>query len=89
MEITLDIPESVATSLSRGGVAVPRAVLEGFAVEGYRQGLLTAMQVRLLLDHGSRWETQDFLRSREALRGLTAEEILEDAALASAARAGA
>jgi hypothetical protein len=76
----------VAASLGRGGMAVPRAILEGFAAEAHRQGLLTAMQVRLLLSHESRWETQEFLASRDALRSLSAEEILQDADTAFTAR---
>ena len=86
MTITLDIPDAVAASLGRSGAAIPRTVLEGFAVEAYRQGLLTAMQVRMLLGHQSRWETQEFLASHDAIRSLTADEILKDAGVAEAAR---
>jgi len=86
MKITLDIPEAVVASLGRGGLAVPQAILEGFAAEAYRQELLTAMQVRVLLGHDSRWETQEFLASRDALRSLSAEEILKDADTAFSAR---
>ena len=86
MTITLDIPDAVAASLDRLGAPISRAVLEGFAVEAYRQGQLTAMQVRTLLGHESRWETQEFLASHDAVRSLSADEILKDVEVAWAAR---
>lgn len=85
--ISLDIPDAVADSLDKLGPSVPRAILEGFAVEAHRQGLLTAMQVGLLFGHVSRWETQRFLASRDALRSLSVDDILEDAEVAASARA--
>ena len=52
-----------------------RTVLEDFAVESYRQGRLTAFQVRQLLGHDSRWETEEFLSTREAWPATTVEEL--------------
>ena len=57
-------------------------MLEGFAVEAFREGRLSAFQVRSLLQHESRWETQAFLSSHEAWAQLSMEEILSDAATA-------
>lgn len=86
MNISFDIPDAVADSLDKLGPSVPRAILEGFAAEAHRQGLLTAMQVGLLLGHESRWETQKFLASRDALRSLSVDEIIKDAEVAASAR---
>ncbi len=61
-------------------------VLEDAAVEAYRQGKLTAMQVRVLLGHESRRETQEVLASHDAIRSLGADEVLVDAEVAWAAR---
>ncbi|MBL9131558.1 MAG: UPF0175 family protein [Verrucomicrobiaceae bacterium] len=78
MNVTLDIPDVLASSLSRVQASLPRVVLEGFAVEAYRQGILSAAEVRVLMRHESRWETEDFLSAHDAWPGTTAEEISQD-----------
>ncbi len=75
MNVTLDIPDVLASSLSRVQASLPRVLLEGFAVEAYRQGILSAAEVRVLMSHDSRWETEDFLSAHDAWPGTTAEEI--------------
>ena len=86
MQVTMDIPEGVSRDLAAGFDNLGRAALEALAAEAYRRGVLTALQVRLLLGHESRWETQDFLASRDALRSLSADEILSDSETAFSAR---
>ena len=86
MIVTLEIPDDIAAGWPQGSDGMARTVLEDFAVEAYRQGRLTAFQLRQLLGHGSRWETRDFLASHDALPGLTLEEVLKDAAVAAAIR---
>ena len=86
MIVTLNIPDDVATNLGIEEPALPRAMLEAFAIEGYREGRLSAKQVRLILGHDSRWETEDFLSTHDVWPGLTAEEILEDSRIAAAAK---
>ena len=86
MQVTMDIPEGISRALSAEFENLGRAALEALAAEAYRRGVLTALQVRLLLGHESRWETQDFLASRQAIRSLSADEILSDAEIAFSAR---
>ena len=78
MTLSLTIPEVLATSLQQMQPSLPRVLLDGFAVEAYRRGMLSAAEVRVLLGHDSRWETEDFLAAHEAWPGTTAEEIAED-----------
>ncbi len=66
MELTLEIPDEIAACLAGPGRALSRTALEALAVEGYRGGALTTKQVRLLLGHLSRWETEDFLSAHGA-----------------------
>lgn len=89
MNVTLNIPDEVVANLGIEEPALPRALLEAFAAEGYKDGRLTAHQVRLLLSHDSRWETEHFLAAHRAWSGLTAEEILDDAKTAAAAQSPA
>ena len=84
MTLQLEIPDELATMLSSPACDTARTVLEGFAVEAFRDGRLTTFQVRQLLEHDSRWETQAFLSAHGAWPTLTAEEILADADTAAA-----
>jgi hypothetical protein len=79
MTVTLNIPDELDASLrSACGTDVPRAVLEAFAVESYRMGTLSAAEVRVLLRHDSRWETEAFLSAHDAWPGTTAQQVAED-----------
>lgn len=78
MTVTLTIPDVLAASLNRVEPALPRVLLDGFAVEAYRQGMLSASEVRVLMGHDSRWETEDFLAAHEAWPGTTAAQVAED-----------
>jgi hypothetical protein len=78
MTLTLEIPDSIAPAWKSEGEDVARAILEDSAVEAYRQGRLSAFQIRQLLGHASRWETEDFLSAHGAWPGLTEDEARED-----------
>lgn len=78
MTLLVEIPDSLAADLGGQPSVAAKAVLEGFAVEAYRDGRLSAFQVRQLLGHGSRWATEDFLSSHDAWPGATAEEVAAD-----------
>ena len=78
MTVTLTIPDVLAPVLSGVQPNLERAILEAFAVEGYRQGTLSAAEVRVLLGHDSRWETEDFLSAHHSWPGTTVEQVVED-----------
>jgi hypothetical protein len=78
MQLTLEIPDEVAESLGESRGTLTRTALEAIAVEGYRGGALTTRQVRLLLGHDSRWETEDFLFAHGVWPGITPVEAAED-----------
>lgn len=78
MTVTVTIPDVLAAALQRVQPHLPQVLLDGFAVEAYREGILSAAEVRVLLGHESRWETEDFLAAHEAWPGSTAEEVAAD-----------
>lgn len=84
MTVTLTIPDELSGSISQPDVS--RAFLEAFALEGYRSERLTVKDVRTLLGHESRFQTERFLAEHGALASLSADEILADAAAAHGAR---
>ena len=65
---------------------VPRGVLEAAAAEAYRSGALTAHQVGQWLGHGSRWETESFLKQAQAWLHYSEEDLERDLASLRATR---
>ncbi len=60
MEITIRIPDDLARTLTGAGGDLTRRTLEALAIDGFRRGSLTQLQVGQLLGL-SRIETEDFL----------------------------
>jgi len=60
MEITIRIPDDLASTLAGASGDLSRKTLEALALDSYRQGTLTQHQVGQLLGL-SRIETEDFL----------------------------
>ncbi len=79
MTNSLNIPDLLMASLAPLQPELPRMILESFAAQGYRQGILSTAQVRTLLGHDSRWETEDFLAQHEAWPGPSAAEMASGA----------
>lgn len=79
MTLTLELPDSIAQIFaSRGDLS--RQALEALAVDGYRQKLLTQMQVGQLLGL-ARVETEDFLAKHTPLYDYSMEELEAEADL--------
>jgi hypothetical protein len=60
MQITVQLPDDLAQHPDPA-----REALEAFAIEGYRSGVLSAYQVRLLLGFETRYELDGFLKEHE------------------------
>jgi hypothetical protein len=64
MQITIELPEDIAVGLqSRNDL--PRAALEGLALEAYRSRALTAAQLRRLLVFKTQMQVDAFLKEHE------------------------
>ena len=84
MEVTVHLPDDVAERLAARG-DVSRRVLEVLALEGYREGALTLLQVSQMLGL-SRVETEDFLGKHQVpLSPISALELDREAAVFEAA----
>ena len=79
MEITLNLPEDIAHGLEAKWKDLPRAALESLALEGYRSGALTAVQVRQLLGFRTRYELDGFLKQHGVYLNYTVEDVERDA----------
>jgi len=63
MEVTVQIPDDLARSLSTDGGDLSRRVVESLAVEEYRNGRLTKPQLRRALGLETSYELDGFLKS--------------------------
>jgi hypothetical protein len=79
MQITLDIPDDLAVTLSACGQDPARAALEAIALEAYRQRRLYGYQLRTLLGIGSRYELDGFLKEHQVY-DYTREDFEKDLA---------
>jgi predicted HTH domain antitoxin len=78
MEITIHIPDDLARSLGQGGGDLSRQTLEALAIDGYRRGSLTQLQVGQLLGL-SRIEAEDLLARHVALYDYDPTELDREA----------
>lgn len=75
--IAVELPEEIAKRLESAWRDVSRGALEAVALEGYRDGALTRDQVGQLLGL-SLWETEAFLKQRQAYLQYTVEDLDQD-----------
>ena len=88
MNVAIDIPEDVFRRLTElWGSDLPRRSLEAIALEAYRAGVLTEFEVQRMLNLGSRWEVETFLKRENAYLDYSEAELEDDVAAIRAARA--
>jgi predicted HTH domain antitoxin len=78
VNIAIDIPDDIGQVLAAQAGGVSRAVLEAVAIEAYRSGAITPVQVQQMLGLHSRWETESFLRRAEAFHDYTMDDLERD-----------
>lgn len=79
MQVTLEIPDELAASLTAPGQDPARAALEAWGLEAYRQRRLSEYQLRTLLGLPSRWDLHALFKERK-VEMYTLEEFDEDLA---------
>jgi predicted nucleic acid-binding protein len=62
MQVTVELPDEIAKQIQRNSGDIGRSMLEALALDGYRTGNLTGLQIRQLLDLKSRFELDAFLK---------------------------
>ncbi len=79
MQITVEVPDQVASQWGQTPDAVGRHVMEDAAIEGYRAGRVSHRQVgeMLGLDY---WQTESFLKERGVPLNYSAEDLAADTA---------
>ncbi len=62
MQVTLEIPDTVAAQITAAGREPARTALEAFALEGYRTKELSESEIRRMLGFETRMEVHAFLK---------------------------
>ncbi len=78
VRVTIDIPDEIAAQLTAGGRELSRTAVEALALEAYRLGTLTQLQVGHLLGL-TRIETEDFLARHADLYDFDPSELRREA----------
>jgi len=77
MNVVLQIPDDFAAQLSAGG-DIEREALEALALESFRAGRLTRVELRRLLGFGSRAALDAFLVAHEVFGAYTELDLARD-----------
>jgi hypothetical protein len=75
---TYDLPEHVVITLRQHWNTLARINLEDLAVIGYTMGILTSYQIQQMLNHASRWETEQFLQRHQCYLHYDANDFQHD-----------
>ncbi len=80
MEITLNIPDDLASRMNVAGNDLSRRALEGLALEEYRNGHLSEPELLRLLGFQTRYELDGFLKAHGIYENVTLADIERDIA---------
>jgi hypothetical protein len=80
MELTVHIPDDLASRMKGSGGDLSRRALEALALEEFRKGNLSRQQLRRLLGFGTRYKLDGFLKARGVYDDVTLEDVERDIA---------
>ncbi len=78
MQVTLDIPDTLADNLRAAGKDPARAALEALAVEAYRTRRLYEEEIRRMLGYESRFQVHALLKEHDVPLDYTVEDFEQD-----------
>ena len=75
MDVTVHIPDDIATRLCAVGEDLSRRALQGLALEEYRKKQITKPDLRRLLGFGTRYRLDGFLKAHNVFENYTMEDF--------------
>lgn len=87
MQVTIQIPDAIATQIQRHGHDLSRKFLEALAADAYRSGILTRGQIQELLGFASLYEVDGFLKQVGAYLHYNEADLQQDLLTMRALRA--
>lgn len=86
MDVLFSMPDRLANRLRERWGDLSERALQAVVADAYREEAITLGEVREILGHSTRMETEQFLKDRGILLEMTEEELEEDARVAREAR---
>ena len=86
MDVVFSVPDRLAERLQERWGDLSGRALQAIVADGYREEVLTLGEVREILGHSTRLETEQFLKDRGIMLEMTEEELEESARAAREAR---
>lgn len=74
MQLTVDIPDDIASRLTAAGIDLSRCALEGFAIEELKAGRITEPELSRILGL-ARIQIDSFLKSHGVFEDYTMEDF--------------
>ena len=81
IQVTVDLPDTLVTSLGGPREALARLVLEDVVAEACRNGRITRAEAARYLGHQSWHETEDFLVKHEVPLAYDKDDLMHDLAV--------
>ena len=78
MNLTVEIPDDLASQMSAVGGDLSRRMLEGFALEEYKAERISKAQLRRLLGFETRYELDGFLKAHQVWANVTIDDLRRD-----------
>ena len=78
MELTVQIPDELASRMSASGADLSRRALEALALEEFKSGRITKPELRQLLGFGTRYQLDGFLKAHGVYEDYTMEDFERD-----------
>ncbi len=78
MQVTFDIPDTLAAQLRAAGKDPARAALEAVLVEAYRTGQLYEGEIKRILGYGTRMEVHALLKEHNVPLNYDIEDLEQD-----------
>jgi hypothetical protein len=78
MELTVQIPDELASRMSASGVDLSRRALEALALEEFKGGRITKPELRRLLGFGTRYQLDGFLKAHEVYEDYTLQDLEQE-----------
>jgi hypothetical protein len=78
MELTVQIPDDLASRMRASGGDLSRRALEALALEEFKGGHITKPELRRLLGFGSRYELDEFLKAHDVYEDYTLLDLEQE-----------
>jgi hypothetical protein len=78
MKITIEVPEDIGKQLQQNWGNLPQKILEVLAIEGYRNKIMTSLEIQQLLKLPSVREAEDFLKESQIAADYLEKDLLQD-----------